>query len=286
MRSFDPELLRTLVAFAETGTLAQAATIVGRSPSAVTAQMQRLEDAVGKPLLTAAGRRRNLTETGDLLVGYARRILAAQNDAWQGLTGAASDSWVRIGMTQDFADTELPRHLNTFARLHPRMRIDLRVGRTADLAEDLKAGRIDLILAMRLAVSADEITVVREPMSWLCATDGLIGEQEELPLALLDQPCAFRDAALRALEESGRPYRLAATSTSLSGLWAAVRAGIAVTVRTSRWLQEGIAEAPPHLKLPKLPDAEFCIRMRRDADESARHLANVLADGISHGRKA
>lgn len=284
MRTFDPDLLRTLVAFADTGTLAKAATVVGRSPSAVTAQMQRLEDAVGIPLLEAVGRRRTLTEAGERFVGHARRILAAQNEAWLSVSGAIADGRIGIGMTQDFADTELAAHLNTFARSHPRVRVDLRVGRTVDLSDDLTDGSIDLLVAMRTAVAPDEVKVIREPMHWLCAENGLVGQDHELPVALLDPPCTFREAALKALETNNKRYRIAATSQSLAGLWTAVRAGIAVTVRTSRSIAEGITRAPSHLKLPKLPEAEFCIRLREDAEDPAHRLAEVLAHGLHRER--
>jgi DNA-binding transcriptional LysR family regulator len=278
MRSFDPDLLQTLVAFAEAGTLARASEIVGRTPSAVTAQMQRLEELAGVPLLEAVGRRRVLTEAGERLVGHGRRILAANREAWLSVSGASLGGTLGIGLTQDFAGDALLAILNQFARTHPRLRMDLRVGRTVELGEDLLAKRIDVLIAMRRAVEADELAVIREPMQWLAASDGLIAApNEELPLAVLDAPCSFRDAALKSLDAAGRPYRIAATSASLAGIIAAVRAGVAVTVRTPRALGAGIAIAPKMLALPPLPDAEFSIRLRDDAGALAQRLAAILA---------
>ena len=122
---------------------------------------------------------------------------------------------------------------------------------------------------------------MREPMQWLSAVDGLVGwSNGELPVAVLDPPCSFRDATFKALDADGRPYRIAATSPSLSGISAAVRAGIAVTVRTSRWISTGIALAPKALALPRLPKAEFSIRVREDSEEAAGRLAAVLASGL------
>jgi DNA-binding transcriptional LysR family regulator len=158
MKHFDPDLLRTLVAFADAGSLARAAASVGRTPSAVTAQMQRLEDSVGVALLEASGRGRTLTEAGDRLVSHARRILAANNEAWLSITGAAADGRIGLGVTQDFADTDLPGLLNLFARSHPRIRIDLRVGRSSELAEQLK--------------DSDR---PRLPMSWPCSSNRCAG---------------------------------------------------------------------------------------------------------------
>jgi DNA-binding transcriptional LysR family regulator len=242
--------------------------------------MQRLEESVGVPLIEAAGRGRALTDAGERLVGHARRILAANNEAWLSITGAAADGRVAVGVTQDFADTDLPALLNLFARSHPRVRIDLRVGRSSELVEQLKEGRVDVLISMRQAATPDELAFIVEPMCWLMARDGLVGPSDEIPLAVLDPPCGFRDAALQALEKLGKPYRLAATSHSLSGLRAAVRAGIAVTARTARWTGPDIVEAPPHLRLPRLPKAEFSIRVRQGSDEATLRLANVLAEGL------
>ncbi len=281
MKNFDPALLETLVAFAETGTLVQAANIVRRTPSAITAQMQRLEEQTGVPLFVAAGRNRILTDAGERLVGHARGILAANREAWLGISGAAADGHIGLGMTQDFVDSGLPSTLNQFARTHPRVRIDLRIGRTVELAEDLSAKRIDVLIAMRRTVEQDEVAVIREKMLWLSASDGLVNSpSNELPVGVLDPPCGFREAALKALGAEQRAYRIAATSPSLSGISAAVRAGIAVTVRTSRWIDKSIKVAPKELGLPDLPEAEFSVRVREGSEAAAYLLADVLTDNL------
>lgn len=282
METFDPDLLRTFVIFADGGSLAKAADAVGRSPSAVTAQMQRLEALIGEPLLAPAGRGRALTPAGEELVGHARRILAAHREAWLSLKGARADGRIGLGITQDFADG-LPGLLRTFAKTHARVRIDLRVGRSRELTADFDQGALDILIAMRQAPAPDEILVLREPMLWLCASD-LTTADSELPLALLDPPCGFRTAIISALDTAGRRYRIAATSGSLSGVRAAVRSGIAITARTERSLEPGVRVAPQNLKLPKLPDAEFGLRVRRDAQAPASELAALIADDLSHRR--
>jgi DNA-binding transcriptional LysR family regulator len=280
MKSFDPDLLATLVAFADAGSLAKAAMVVGRTPSAVTAQMQRLEECTGIPILVPAGRGRSLTEAGERLVGHARRILVANDDAWRSVANASVDEHVAIGMTQDFANAALAADINLFARSHPRVRLDVRVGRSGDLTEAFTSGRLDIMIAMRRAVERDEAAVATEAMLWLCASGGLVVAGEDVPLALLDPPCGFRDAAVQALDRAGRPYRIVGTSTSLAGLLVAVRAGIAVTVRTARWIEPGIEKAPSRLDLPPLSKAEFSLRVRNGVEPAARRLATVLAEGL------
>jgi DNA-binding transcriptional LysR family regulator len=286
MRLIDPELLRTFLAFVDGGSLARAAAIVGRSPSAVTAQMQRLEETVGEPLLAVAGRGRALTPAGEDLVIHARRILDAQRDAWLSLRGARADGRFTLGATQDFADAVLPDLLRAFARSHPRVRLELRVGRSVELARAYDDGAVDVLIALRAAPAADDLALLREPMIWLGARQGLAFDGDEIALALLDPPCGFRSAALGALEAAGRRHRIVATSGSLAGLRAAVRSGIAVTLRTARWMGEDLADVTDAMGLPPGPAADFVIRLRRAAEPVARDFAELLCDALGAARKA
>jgi DNA-binding transcriptional LysR family regulator len=281
METLDPDLLRTFLAFADGGSLAKAAEAVGRSPSAVTSQMQRLEAMVGSPLMAPAGRGRALTPAGEELVGHARRILAAHRDAWLGLKGASAGGRVTLGSTQDFADSALPDLLRMFARSHPRVRLDLRIGRSQELNAAFEQGNLDILLAMRRASYPDEMAVLRLPMVWLAASDGLVAQEDDVPLALLDPPCGFRDAGLAALDRAKRRYRIAATSASLAGLLTALRGGLAVTPRTRRSMVPGIGLAPAALRLPNLGEAEFTLRLGSAAPAPARHLAELLAEGLA-----
>jgi DNA-binding transcriptional LysR family regulator len=285
MQTLDPDLLRTFLAFVDGGSLARAASIVGRTPSAVTAQMQRLEDIAGAPLLASAGRGRSLTPAGEELVGHARRILAVHREAWLSMKGARAGGQVSLGATQDFADDALPGLLRQFAASHARVRLDLRIGRTAELTRGFEEGAIGVLIAMRGTPEPDEVGVIREPMLWLGAESGLAGGAEDgLPLALLDAPCGFRTAAIASLDQDGRPYRIAATSPSLSGLKAAVRAGIAVTVRTARWADAGIADVGKRHGLPTLGQAEFTVRCRAQTGSAVADLAALVCDGLDAAR--
>jgi DNA-binding transcriptional LysR family regulator len=283
MGILDTDLLRTFVAFADSGSLARAADSVGRTPSAVTAQMQRLEAQIGAPLLEASGRGRTLTPAGAELLVHARRILSAHRDALFSLKGSRADGRVTLGSTQDFADSTLPDLLRAFVKTHPRIRLDLRIGRSSELTAAFDQGVIDIALTMRAKQLSEERAVLREPIVWLCASSGFM-PSDELPLALLDPPCGFRDAAIAALDAAERRYRIAATSPSLSGLRVAVRAGIAISARTRHSLEPGIQIAPRNLALPKLPHAEFGLRVHADANPAASDLASTLSEGLTPSR--
>ncbi|MDX8541333.1 MULTISPECIES: LysR substrate-binding domain-containing protein [Mesorhizobium] len=281
MQTLDPDLLKTFLAFVDGGSLAKAASTVGRSPSAVTAQMQRLEEIVGEPLLAPQGRGRGLTPAGEDLVGHARRILAVHTEALLALKGARADGRLAVGTTQDFADRGLPELLRAFAVSHPRVRIELRVGRSIELGQALQAGDLDLAITMRQSPGPDEVAVIGEPMLWLCSQKGLAAREDVLPLALLDPQCGFREAALAALDAAGRRYRIAAGSASLAGVRTAVNAGIALTLRTARFAHSGIVEAPREFALPPVPTAEFAIRLGQNAGRPARDLATLLSAGLA-----
>jgi DNA-binding transcriptional LysR family regulator len=195
--------------------------------------------------------------------------------------GAKSEGRIRIAATQDFADHALPRVLRQFAKTHPRVRLDLRIGRSVELIEALEKSEADLCIVMREEPAADEIGIIREPMLWLAASEGLEDVGRELPLALLDPPCGFRNAALAALNKAGRPYRIAATSQSLAGLRTAIRAGLAVTLRTARWIGPGIKPSDDSLKLPEAGQAEFSIRIRAEAPRAVHDLGRMMQSELA-----
>jgi len=281
MRTLAPDLLKTLVAFADTGSLTRAAKAVGRTASAVTAHVQRLEADVGAPLLAPAGRGRTLTPAGEVLVQHARRILVAHRDAWLGVAsvaGAESGGHVALGLTQDFVDDRLTELLAVFARTRPGVRLEFRVGRSSALAAAITEGALDVAVAMRAYEGGQEVAVFSRPMCWLCVPDASWASFEELPIAALDAPCIYREAACAALDRVRRPYRLAATGASLSGVKAAVRAGIAVTVRTQQWADAEVRPAPMNSGLPKLHRvAETSVRVKLLAAPPALELAMMLA---------
>lgn len=280
MLLLDPDQLRTFLAFAETGSLARAAVVVNRSPSAVSTQMQKLEEHLGEPLLAPDGRGRALTPAGQELVGHARRILDAHAQAWLSLKGARAEGSVTIAATQDFADRGLPELLALFGRTHPRTRLDLRIGRSIEISEALASGAADVGVALRAEPTADEIVAITEDTVWWAGAGGQNTPSDGISLALLDPPCGFRARALDALDRAGRPYRIAATSQSLAGLRTAVLAGLAVTLRTARWSGPGLIKAPAPLALPETEPVAFAVRLRRGAGPPAGRLAELLAEGL------
>ncbi len=284
--SFDLEVLRSLALGVELGTFARAAERLGRSTSAVSAQMKKLEEQVGTPILRKAGRGTVLTPTGEVLLSYARRLLDLNDEAAHAVRGADLKGELRLGVQEDFGESLLTPALGSFARAHPRVRIEARLARNAELLEQVELGRLDLALAWDSGKPTTHMRPVGKlAMCWVGARelDASLQWNKEgpVPLAVLDGPCVMRSAAIAALERARIPWRLAFTSPSLSGIWAAVAAGLGVTVRT----RAGLPESVKVLKsLPRLPHVGLNLhRAEADASPAVRRLEELLLTQLEAG---
>jgi len=255
--NLDLDVLRTYVVGIELGSFAQAADRLGRSTSAVSAQLKKLEMQAGTPLLRKAGRGMLPTEAGERLLAYARRLLALNDEAVDALRGMELAGAVRLGMQEDFGERLLPDVLGRFARAHPRVHIEARIARNVELLAQLQRGGLDLALTWAVEGVPLRGTELGEmAMRWIGLSGGLaaVGWQpgEPLPLVMFESPCLMRSAATAALDRAGMPWRLAFSSPSLGGVWAAVAAGLGVTVRTEVGLPATLAPLQDAV-LPALP---------------------------------
>jgi DNA-binding transcriptional LysR family regulator len=303
--TFDLDVLRTYVTGVELGSFAKAADRLGRSTSAVSAQLKKLEEQLGTPVLRKAGRGMLPTAAGEALLGYARRLLELNDEAATAVRGVELAGSVRLGMQEDFAEHILTDVLGRFARAHPRLRIEARVARNAELLEQTAAGRLDLALAWddasgntggfgghavgaggfdasgvggSAAGRGGALAIGQLPMRWIGAADAppppLRRRDEPLPLVVFDAPCLMRSAATKALDRAGIAWRVAFTSPSLGGVWAAVAAGLGVTVRTD-------IGVPARLRvlegggLPPLPGVGLLLHR---ADAAANPVTERLRD--------
>jgi DNA-binding transcriptional LysR family regulator len=240
----DLDLLRTLIWAAQTGSFKEAAERVGRTQSAVSLQMNRLEELTGIALFERCGRGIALTAAGEILVGYGGRILSLNDEAMQAVSGNGVRGTVRLGLLQDFAETFLPGVLAIFSRAHPSVEIDVQVERSVDLIEGIRTRRLDLALLFskgKLDRSATKIG--RLPMKWVVYPG--FRPEEPFRMVLFAAPCLFRETALDLLKEKQRKQTF--SSSSLAGTWAAVEAGLGISLRA----ELGI---PDHLQtLSRLP---------------------------------
>ncbi|WP_396332940.1 LysR substrate-binding domain-containing protein [Burkholderia anthina] len=281
--NLDMDALRTLLAADRLGSLNRAADRIGRSQSAVSQQMRKLEMQIGQPLFRRQGRGLVPTEAGDLMLSYARRILELNDEAVQAIRGSAIEGAVRFGLPGDFAESWLPTALGQFKRTHPAVRIEIVVERNGHLLERLDAGELDVVLAMGAEHRADAEHLVTLPMAWIGPAGFDLRSSSGMPLdlALYKPPCMFRKAGTDALDNAGIAWRLAYTTGSLQSLWAGVAGGLGITLRT-------MAGVPPTLRrlgerdgLPPLPSVKLCIHTgERDASAALVNLKRVVVDHL------
>ncbi|HAV1801397.1 TPA: transcriptional regulator LrhA [Enterobacter hormaechei subsp. steigerwaltii] len=257
--NLDLDLLRTFVAVADLNTFAAAAAAVCRTQSAVSQQMQRLEQLVGKELFARHGRNKLLTEHGIQLLGYARKILRFNDEACMSLMFSNLQGVLTLGASDESADTILPFLLNRISSVYPKLALDVSVKRNAFMVEMLKENEVDLVVTTHRPGQFDSLTLRTSPTHWYCAAEYVLQKGEPIPLVLLDDPSPFRDMVLAALNEAGIPWRLAYVASTLPAVRAAVKAGLGVTARPLWMMSPDLRVLGQSEGLPSLPDTEYLL---------------------------
>lgn len=285
--NLDLGALRTFVAGFELGSFARAAERLGRSQSALSTQLRKLEEQVGQPLVQKSGRGLALTTAGESLFSYARRLLDLNDEAVESLKGADVAGWARLGLLQDVAEGWLPSVLGRFSRAHPKVRIEVQMDRSTPLTERVARGELDAALVWGDGSGAPHAAKVADvPMRWIGRADwpgvaALLGEP--IPFASIAPPCLFRSAAIDAMDAAGLPWRLVFTSPSLPGLWAAAAGGLGITVRSTIDLPKGLAALDAAAcGLPALPAVPMAIHWAEaEPSPAVRRLTDMLLETVS-----
>ena len=268
-------ILRSFVAIVDAGSMLQAADQVFVTQSALSLQIRRLEELVQQPLFVRDGRRLSLTPAGELMLNYARRVLALHDEAVTAVGSGQFAGPVRIGMVQDFAEALLGGVLARFAELHPESQVYARVAGTAELLGLLDRDQLDIVIGYAGFDEADAISLA--PMTWYGRE--ALAERDVIPLAVLEKPCRFREAAIAALDASGRAWRIAIETPNLSTLRAAVEAGLGLTCRTPLFLPPTVSL--PQGLLPALPQVAAIIRRGEAADRATLRLLDLTREVVA-----
>jgi DNA-binding transcriptional LysR family regulator len=279
---YDPAQLRTFLAVTQTLSFTQAAHRLGLRQSTVSQHVRRLEDATGRQLFSRDTHSVELTEDGEAMLGFARTILQAHERAAAFFAGTRLRGRLRFGASEDFVLTRLPEILESFRRDHPEVDLELTVELSGTLHRQLAAGRLDLVLAKRGADDTHGELVRRDRLVWIAADGVRLDPEQPVPLILFPPPAITRARALDVLERHGRPWRIACTSGSLSGLVAAARAGLGVMAHARGLVPPGLVPvpAPGRAGLPELGSVDFVLLHGRQKGAPAAALAGaVLASG-------
>ena len=287
MKTLDLESLRALVAIQEHESFAGAAVFLGKTQSAVTQKMQRLEDQIGHPLFEKQGRHKRLTPHGHNLLEYARHLLSINDDALRSLQQGNLEGVLRIGAPHDVADTMLPTLLAQVARASPLLQLDIQVGRSPFLMASLKRGEIDMTVSNRNEPALDGVVLRTSPTVWLCSASYLHDRAKPVPLILVEGPSVFHRMAREALDSAGIRWSPRYTASSLIGIKAALRAGLGVTAR-------GLEMAGPDMRvlgendgLPRLPDVVYHLFIRQNViNPVTRKVFEMLKSNLGLIRSA
>lgn len=264
MRTLDLELLRSLCAIASHESFAAAAVQLGRTQSAVTQQMQRLEELVGQPLFEKQGRQKRLTDAGRRLLAYARHLLAIHDEAVRSMDHGSLQGQLRIGAPHDVADTLLPPLLSELVRSSPLLQLTVEVGRSPFLMDALRRGELDMAISNRQDDDYEGVVLRRSPTVWLCGGNYVHDPSAPIPLVTADGPSIFRKIGQEALDAAGIAYTPRYSSSSLIGIRAALRAGLGVTARGVEQLDGSLRILGAGDGLPTLPELTYWLYVRRN----------------------
>jgi DNA-binding transcriptional LysR family regulator len=280
--NLDIDVLRTLVTGIELGSFAKASDRIGRSTSALSAQMKKLEAQIGKPVLRRSGRGLVLTPIGELVIAYARRILSLNDEVIHTVRHSMPATGVRFGVLEDFGDRTLTNVLRRMSFSCKDLDIQVEVARQSELLERIASGKLDFALAWSNdALETRGHLLARLPLCWFGreGSDIKCTPGETIQLAMLDPPCPLTTLATTKLEKAGIPWRISFTSPNLAGVWAAVDAGIGVTVRTPAGLPRRLCALAG---LPALPSIGLALYQSESlSDPTVTKLVELVGDSLA-----
>lgn len=278
--SLDPDLLRTFSLIAEERSFTRAAQLVGRTQSAVSMQMQRLEAMLGQQLfLRGRGGSVELTRHGEFLLSRAREMLSLNDDIWRTFHQPSVSGQVRLGTPDDYALRFLPRVLMRFAEVHPNVEVEVVCAPSDELSPRLRSGTLDLALLSDghqiPGLPAERLW--NGPLVWVGSARHATHRVDPLPVALASTTCAWRNSAVQSLENAKRAFRVAYTSATQAGTLAPVLAGLAITVSPATALPDGVRVLGREEGLPALPEFQVLLIKSREARQP---VTDALADYI------
>jgi len=281
--TLDTTALQCFIAVAETGSVTKAGERVGRTQSAVSQQIAKLEQMLGKSLFTR-GKHFSPTNDGEVFLGYARQIFALHREAIERFKEPELAGEVRFGMPEDFASVYLSDVLIDFSRIHPRILVNIECDLTLNLFERFKRAEFDLILVKmnRPQEFPNGVDICSEKLEWV-GDASLMTRDKNKPLSLVlsPQPCVYRARAIHALDKAGIKWRLAFSSPSYAGTIAAVKAGIGMTVLPRTMIPEQL-NALSHTKLPRLEDTHICLLKHDTGNPALLSFEQFVSAKLKH----
>jgi DNA-binding transcriptional LysR family regulator len=282
---FDLDLLKAIVMVADCGSFTAASARLHSTQSTISQKVRRLEEMTGHKLLDRANREVRPTDAGETVLGYARRMLALNDEMNEALSGAIVASTVRLGVPEDFVGGRTTHMLATFSRKHPQTKLEVTSGLSRDLANSYDHGELDLILVKQRRNSREAVASWPEKLKWIDSVKNPTIELDPIPLVAFPPRGLYRDDMINAIEGLGRRWRIAFISSSLSGIQAAVADGLGISLLPARAVTAEHIALTPKVGLPTVETMDIALLHRPTADPVVKELAHMLARMLGQQRR-
>lgn len=267
--ALEIDVLKTFVAIAETGSFSKAAQRVHRTPSAVSMQVKKLEEMLGRPMFNRDSRSVKITVDGERLLRYARRILALNSEVVGQFVVPSMRGTVRLGATDDYGSRLLPVILRRFADSHPNVSVDVVVENSNLLTQMLEEGKLDVVMrtaSPRNPLMAGECVLLEEKLAWAGVKGGCAHEKTPLPVSFWESGCAWRETAVEGLDKLGIDYRVAYMSAQTTGHRAVLIADLAIAPFAASLIEAPLVRLDQSIGLPELGTYQVRLLTHPDAD--------------------
>ncbi len=258
----DFDLLRCFLA--ETGGFTAAGERIGLTQSGISVRIRRLEERLGRRLLARSTRQVALTESGELFLSYARRMVDLNDEAVGSLRGGLAEGRLRLGIADYVVPHQLPKLLGRFNRLYPGVKMEMRTGLSMDLLPGFEQGELDVVIASRGMAFRDGGLLYRDALVWVAAVDFSLRLDRTLPLVVLPPHCTHRGLSLEALDRARIPWEIVYVSSSTPGVQAAVLGGLGIAMVPATSVQPGLRRLGVEDGLPALPEFDIAIFLREE----------------------
>ncbi|MEP0518885.1 MAG: LysR family transcriptional regulator [Hyphomicrobiales bacterium] len=242
MEYLDSELLRTFIAVNKAGSVTDGASQIHRSQSATSLQIKRLESIIGRPVFERHGRGVVLTDAGRYLLPVAQDVTTRLDNVLNDLSQRTMRGALRLGIPEDHGRAKLAQIIANFMRVHPQVELDVTCALSVGFPDALEKGRLDMAVYEVEHPAAGEELLFEDPTCWVASDHTDFSSADPLPVALFDEACWWREAALASLQSRDKPYRVVYSSQSVSGVIAGIEAGVAVGL-------VGRSSIPPSLSM-------------------------------------
>jgi DNA-binding transcriptional LysR family regulator len=281
-RDLDLSLLRTFLTIAMTGSFTAASHRLFRTQPAISLRIKRLEDMVGFPLINRLTEGVSLTREGDLLFGYAKRIVALNDELVGRMRRAGAGEVIRIGLPEEYTAIDLEAVLKAFTAACPATSIVIDVKTSSELTVSLRDDRFDLIVSVCSANMSESLLARRSPVVWVAGEQAISPYEDEIALVLPTEGNLYRQMALQALANGELSWTVSCTVTDWNSARSAILAGMGLSVVSRDMVAPGMRLVGEEMGLPPLPDIGISLTRRpQSKSDAARQLAELLEESLT-----